>query len=228
MKCLLSVSLAAVAAVASFVISDVGQTPPLRRGVSVQMAVTQHATTMPEADDQDAWVVAVTADGKLYFGADPVTADNLFDVMKARPRKRNAKLYIKADARAPFGKVERVMEIGREVFFEEPVLLTAQREQVAPGKIVPPRGLPVTVKPGANAVVFVEIAAGTQAAGLRVNHRDVSEDEFRDALEESLRNQREKSVLVRAGGQVAFGKVAGAIDVARSLGTKVFLETPTI
>src|SRR5215472_10099283 len=108
MKCLLSVSLGAAAAIASFVISDVGQTPALRRGVSVQEAVTQHATTMPEADEDDAWVVAVTADGKLYFGADPVTADSLFDVMKARPRKRSAKLYIKADARAPFGKVERV------------------------------------------------------------------------------------------------------------------------
>jgi len=69
------VSLGAAAAIASFVISDVGQTPALRRGVSVQEAVTQHATTMPEADEDDAWVVAVTADGKLYFGADPVTAD---------------------------------------------------------------------------------------------------------------------------------------------------------
>ena len=228
MKCLLSVSLAAAAAVASFVITDVGQTPALRRGVSVQEAVTQHATTMPEADDKDAWVVAITADGKFYFGTEAVTSDSLFDAMKARPRKPSAKLYIKADARAPFSKVERVMEIGRDAFFEEPVLLTAQREQAAPGTIVAPKGLPVTVTPGANAGVFVEIAAGAQSPTLRVNHRDVSEGEFREALEESLRNQTEKSVLVRAGAHVAFGNVASAIDVARSLGTKVFLDTPTI
>src|SRR5437016_4084259 len=161
MKCLLSVCRAALVGVASFVMSDVAQTPALRKGVSVQMVVTQNAATVPEADDEDAWVVAVTADGKLYFGTTPVTPDTLLDAMKVRPHKRGANLYIKADARAPFGRVERVMEIGREAFFEEPVLLTAQKDQTGPGSIVPPKGLPVTVHPGANAVVFVEIGAGT-------------------------------------------------------------------
>ncbi len=228
MKCLLSVSLAAAAVVVSFVISNVGQTPALRKGVSVQMAVTQHATTVPEADNDDAWVVTVTADGKLYFGTAPLTPETLFDVMKSRPRKRSANLYIKADERAPYGIVARVVAIGREALFEEPILLTTQREQVAPGIMVPPKGLPVLVYSGRNAAVVVEINKGTQSPTLRINDQEVSQDTLQDALQESLRNQTEKTVLVRAGAQVNFGSVASAIDVARSLGTKVYVDMPTI
>ena len=40
----------------------------LRQGVSVQMARTTNATAYPAADNADAWIVAVTADGRLYFG----------------------------------------------------------------------------------------------------------------------------------------------------------------
>ena len=45
----------------------------MQRGVSVQMAVTSNATSVPDADSNDAWIVTVTADGSLYFGADPMT-----------------------------------------------------------------------------------------------------------------------------------------------------------
>ena len=38
-----------------------GTTQQLQRGVSVQMAPTTAAAAMPEADKQDAWIVAITA-----------------------------------------------------------------------------------------------------------------------------------------------------------------------
>src|SRR5260370_15958459 len=78
----------------------------MQRGVSVQMPATNNATPVPDADQTDAWVVAVTADGSLYFGADPMTRERLADSMTTHPRNREAKLYIKADTRAPFGPVE--------------------------------------------------------------------------------------------------------------------------
>src|SRR5260370_6566652 len=73
-------------------------TQEMQRGVRVQMPVTSNATSMPDADQNDAWVVTVAADGSLYFGADAMTLDALADCMKTHPRNREAKLYIKADA----------------------------------------------------------------------------------------------------------------------------------
>ena len=49
------------------------QPPAPRAGVSVQMAVTQHAQPLPQADQPEAVVVALTRDGKLYNGITPIT-----------------------------------------------------------------------------------------------------------------------------------------------------------
>ena len=42
-----------------------GNTQQLQKGVSVQLALTSNASLMPDADNQDAWIVAVTANGTL-------------------------------------------------------------------------------------------------------------------------------------------------------------------
>jgi biopolymer transport protein ExbD len=92
------------------VLIAVAQSPALRRGISVQLAVTNNAAPMPDADDEDAWIVTVAADGSLYFGTDPVTRAGLMDVMVRTPRNREQKLYIKADDRAPYADVEYVFK----------------------------------------------------------------------------------------------------------------------
>ena len=89
----------------------------LQRGVSVQLAPTTNAAPMPDADNQDAWIVAITSDETLYFGVDPVTPSDLADKMKSRPRNRDQKLYVKADARAPVAAVRRVLAAAHEVGF---------------------------------------------------------------------------------------------------------------
>ena len=43
--------------------------PALRKGVSVQMPVADHAVEMRAADEQDATVVAITADGKVFVAS---------------------------------------------------------------------------------------------------------------------------------------------------------------
>ena len=90
MKTLLSVCLLAVSVGWTGAPNASSQIPPLQKGVSVQMAVTNNASPMPEADKQDAWVIAVTATGELYFGTQPVTAGQLVEEMKMHPRNRNA------------------------------------------------------------------------------------------------------------------------------------------
>ena len=109
--------------------------PVLRKGVSVQMAVADHAVVMREADAQDATVVAITADGKLYAGTDLVEPGAISKLSAAT-------VYVKADSRAPFQKVLTVLDAlrGKSV-----VLLSAPPKNVQGTKIVPPYGMEVTV-----------------------------------------------------------------------------------
>src|ERR1700747_333475 len=113
MKHLLEVCLVALTLATNVTPSASAQSATMQRGVSVQLAVTNNASPMPEADDENAWIVAVTACGAIYFGTDPAAPASLADAMKRRPRNRAQKLYVKADARAPFANVERVLEGGR-------------------------------------------------------------------------------------------------------------------
>ena len=49
-------------------------TPMLQKGVSVDMAKVNNPTQMPDADKEDAIVVAITRDGDVFFGKDKVSA----------------------------------------------------------------------------------------------------------------------------------------------------------
>ena len=49
-------------------------TPMLQKGVSVDMAKATNPREMREADQDDAVVVAVTRDGKIYLGSDQLLA----------------------------------------------------------------------------------------------------------------------------------------------------------
>src|SRR5579864_1762455 len=143
MNYLLSVCLIAFAIASSAMPAALSQAQAMRQGVSVQLAPTSNATPMPEADSEDAWIVAVTADGRIYFGTEPATPASLADEMKGGSRNRDAKLYVKADARASFGDVEKVANVAKSDLFESAVLLTNQNETSALGKLVAPKGLEV-------------------------------------------------------------------------------------
>jgi hypothetical protein len=59
--------------------------PVLRPGVSVQMAVAEHAVEMRAADELDATVVAITQEGKVYVGIKPTETAALSDLAAATP-----------------------------------------------------------------------------------------------------------------------------------------------
>ena len=48
-------------------------TPLLQHGVSVDLAKTKYPREMREADRDDAIIVAVTRDAKIYLGAEQIT-----------------------------------------------------------------------------------------------------------------------------------------------------------
>ena len=224
MKCLLSVSLAALTIVGGFAARNAAQSPALQKGVSVQMAVTHHALPMAEADNEDAWVVAVTAGGDLYFGAEAMTPDQLAEWMRTHPRSREANLYIKADARVSSANLEKVLEIGHAMGFDAPVLLTAQVEPKTPGTMLPPKGLVVLLDApsDANAIV-VSIGRRQNSSTLSVNNTEISADALPRTLQQLIQNSGNHVVMVKADGAVPFGDLAYVIDVCRSVGASAAL-----
>jgi len=105
-------------------------TPMLQKGVSVDLARVNNPQAMPDADKEDALLVAVTRDGKIFFGADLVSgADQLTHLVKDRLATRTDKrVFIKADARTKYGNVVDVVDNVRAAGVDELGLLTEQRK----------------------------------------------------------------------------------------------------
>jgi len=105
-------------------------TPMLQKGTSVNMVKTDNPTAMPDADKEDALLVSITHDGKLYFGSDQVSAEKLTDIVKDKLANRTDKrVFVKADARAQYGVVTDVVDNVRSAGVDQLGLLTEQRKQ---------------------------------------------------------------------------------------------------
>ena len=104
-------------------------TPMLQKGVSVDLAKTNNPQQMPDADKEDSLLVAITRDGKVFFGADQITPDQLTNRVKDRLANRSDKrIFIKADARAKYGSVVEVVDDVRSAGVDQLGLLTEQRK----------------------------------------------------------------------------------------------------
>jgi len=104
-------------------------TPMLTKGTPVDMYKAKNPIAMQDADKEDAVIVAVTRDGKLFLmpGNVSTTSDQLpqkvKDLISARPNKT---VYIRADSRARYEKVEDVVDNLRAAGIDELGLLTEQ------------------------------------------------------------------------------------------------------
>jgi len=125
-----------------------GQSVPRQRGVSVQLAVTTNAVAVPNADQPDALVVALTADGTTYLQTNPVRTPDLADRVRSILSARNDKtLYIKADARVPYARVVEVVDAVQKSGVEGVTFLTEQQGAEEQGtKPVSPKGLEMRVR----------------------------------------------------------------------------------
>ena len=202
----------------------------LREGISVHMATTTNAQPVPAADEDDAWVVTLTADRRLYFGTKLLTPEGLSEQMKVTPRRRDQNLYIKADARAPYADVRKVLEAAKEDAFNAPILLTSQNEHVPAGTMVPAKGLEVVLNqpPAGSEPVVVKVQAGAQSPILTINNRLVRQESLKNTLNHLLQNQPEKIVTVEARTQLPFAQLAQVVDTCRAAGAEVILPTPEL
>ena len=107
-------------------------TPMLQKGVSVDMARVNSPAPMPDADKEDALLISVMRDGKIYFGTDRIEADQLSQKVKDRlANKVDKRVFIKSDARARYGNVVEVVDNVRSAGVDDVGLLTEQKKQGA-------------------------------------------------------------------------------------------------
>ena len=109
-------------------------TPMLQKGISVDMAKVNNPEQMPDADKEDALLVSITRDGKVYFGSEQIQdVDGLTQKVKDRlANKADKRVYVKADMRTRFGGVVRVVDSVRAAGVDDLGLLTDQRKTSTP------------------------------------------------------------------------------------------------
>lgn len=112
-------------------------TPMLSKGVNVDLVKTHYPVKMAEADKEDAILIAVTRDGKVYLspGNMLIQPDQLPGKVKDLQQNRQDKtVYIKADARARFSSVTDVIDNLRTAGVDQLGLLTEEiRDKNHPG-----------------------------------------------------------------------------------------------
>jgi biopolymer transport protein ExbD len=102
-------------------------TPMLTNKVNVTLVNTKNAVTMDDASKDDAVIVAVTRDSKIYLGQNQISLDQLGTTVQARLQdKPNKVVYFRSDARAHYGSVEDAIDAVRTAGVEEVGLLTEQ------------------------------------------------------------------------------------------------------
>ena len=104
-------------------------TPMLQNKVAVDMAKVDNPESMPDADKEDAIVVAITRDGGVFLGQDKIAVDELGarvrDKLADKPGKT---IFIRADARAQYRAVEDAIDAVRTAGVEDVGLLTQKKE----------------------------------------------------------------------------------------------------
>ena len=108
-------------------------TPMLSKGANVDMVRAHNTKKMVDADREDAILVAITRDGKIFVspGNAQITLDKLADKVKDLQTQRTSDktIYIKADARSRFESVTDVVDTLRTAGVDQLGLLTEQIQE---------------------------------------------------------------------------------------------------
>ncbi len=125
---------ASVMSMVVFVLLIVFMTLPTpHHGISPDPPRVDHPASMPYAAREDAMIVSVTRDGKIYFGTEHVDpadlSQKITDCLKDHSVER--KVYINADTRARWGGVKQVLDGVRAAGLMRVAFLVDQRRSAA-------------------------------------------------------------------------------------------------
>ena len=108
-------------------------TPMLQKNTPVDLAMTNNAHDMKDADKDDAIVVAVTRDGSIFLNNAKVGKEDVTGLVKDKLTNRLDKtVYVKSDARAKYGDVVAVVDEIRSAGVDSLGLLTERAQSKTP------------------------------------------------------------------------------------------------
>jgi biopolymer transport protein ExbD/biopolymer transport protein TolR len=107
-------------------------TPMLTKGVSVDRVKARNPSSMAPADKDDAVVVAVSKDGKVFLGKTMMKAEELGPKVKDMiTNKLDKMVYVNSDSRAKYGLIVEVVDNIRTAGVDQIGLLTEKIEEGA-------------------------------------------------------------------------------------------------
>ncbi|SRR5258708_9008683 len=105
-------------------------TPLLQHGPLVELVRANNPMQMPDADKEDALLVTVNKDSKIFFVNDQVSPEVLTQKVRDRLVNRvDKRVYLRADARAKYKWVVEVVDNVRSAGVSELGLLTEMKRQ---------------------------------------------------------------------------------------------------
>jgi biopolymer transport protein ExbD/biopolymer transport protein TolR len=114
-------------------------TPMLGHGHDVNFARVDHPEDLPNADKDDAIIVAVDREGHIYIGMNQTPEEQVTAEIRDKVKDRIDKsIFIKSDKRAKYLDVTKVVDDVRSAGVDEVGLLTERVERRAPTPSTPP------------------------------------------------------------------------------------------
>jgi len=116
-------------------------TPMLQHGQNVNLAKVDSPENLPNADKDDAIIVAIDREGKVYVGTTQTPEDQLTAVIRDKVKDRIDKsIFIKSDGRAKYVQVTAVVDDVRSAGVDSVGLLTerVERRGATPTAPAPP------------------------------------------------------------------------------------------
>ena len=105
-------------------------TPMLNNKVNVDLPKADAAVVMEDANKEDAVIVAVTRDGKIFLGGDMIQPDDMGSKISSKLENKTSKeVYLRADNRATYGKVMDAVDGIRGAGVSQLGLLTEKKDE---------------------------------------------------------------------------------------------------
>jgi biopolymer transport protein ExbD/biopolymer transport protein TolR len=116
-------------------------TPMLQKGMNVDLAPVDNPKDLPDADKDDAILIAVMRDGNIYLGTERISQAEITTKVKDLIANRLDKtVFVKSDMRARYGSVVAVVDEVRAAGVDNLGLLTEKTRDTKGGKAAPEGG----------------------------------------------------------------------------------------
>jgi len=103
------------------------------------MAKVNNAQDMQDADKDDAIILAVQRDGKMYLGSKQITLSEITTAVKDQIANRIDKtVFVRSDARAKYGEVVKAVDEVRAAGVDNLGLLTEKNQKKGEAPAPPP------------------------------------------------------------------------------------------